>query len=147
VLGLARDELLGPHAPGRLDALPGREAADPLRPLPLLQREVGSELPVRFCLHRSVLLVFHGACDTTVDMVRQTVTPRTPQKKRGPPATGKGTPITVRLQPPELALLDDWIAGQEIPPSRPEAIRYHFKRSLAAPGDTAAKPRRPAKPK
>jgi hypothetical protein len=77
-------------------------------------------------------------------MARQTVTPRTPQKKRGPPATGKGTPITVRLQPPELAMLDDWIAEQEIPPSRPEAIRYHFKRSLAAwtpPAPKRAKPK------
>jgi len=68
-------------------------------------------------------------------MPRQTVLSVLSQKvkkKRGPPATGKGTLVGVRLQAPELALLDDWIAGQEIPPSRPEAIRYHFKRSLAA---------------
>jgi hypothetical protein len=71
---------------------------------------------------------------TVLSMLSQKVT-----KKRGPPATGKGTLIGVRLQPPELALLDDWIAEQEIPPSRPEAIRYHFKRSLAAKADTKAK--------
>jgi hypothetical protein len=44
-------------------------------------------------------------------------------KKRGPPATGKGTLIGVRLQPPELALLDEWAAAQEDKPSRPEAMR------------------------
>jgi hypothetical protein len=53
-------------------------------------------------------------------MARQTVTPR---KKRGPPPTGKGTPITVRLQPSGLSQLDTWIADQEDKPSRPEAIR------------------------
>jgi hypothetical protein len=53
-------------------------------------------------------------------MARQTVTRR---KKRGPPPTGKGTPITVRLQPLALTQLDTWIAGQEDKPSRPEAIR------------------------
>jgi len=35
------------------------------------------------------------------------------EKKRGPPATGKGTLIGVRLQPLELARLDRWIAAQE----------------------------------
>jgi hypothetical protein len=60
------------------------------------------------------------------------------KKKRGPAPTGKGTLVGVRLQPPELALLDDWIAKQEIPPSRPEAIRYHFKRSLTAEADVPA---------
>jgi hypothetical protein len=38
----------------------------------------------------------------------------------------------VRLQKAELACLDDWIAGQENKPSRPEAIRRHLMRSLAA---------------
>jgi hypothetical protein len=45
------------------------------------------------------------------------------RKKRGPAPTGKGTLIGVRLQPPTLARLDDWIAMQEDRPSRPEAIR------------------------
>ncbi|HVL71467.1 MAG TPA: hypothetical protein VM434_06225 [Beijerinckiaceae bacterium] len=37
---------------------------------------------------------------------------------------GKGTSVTVRLGPDELARLDAWIAQQPEPkPSRPEAIR------------------------
>jgi hypothetical protein len=54
-------------------------------------------------------------------MKRQTVVSK---KRRGPPATGKGTPIVVRLQPDQLAALDAYIARQPEPkPSRPEAIR------------------------
>ena len=45
------------------------------------------------------------------------------RKKRGPPATGKGTLIGVRLQPPDLSALDEWVAAQKDKPSRPEAIR------------------------
>jgi hypothetical protein len=131
VLGSAGDEVLDPHVPGGLDLLPGREAPDPFGLLALFRSEVFTEL-AGFCLAHLVLLAFFDGCDTTVSMARQSMTSQTPRKKPGPPATGKGTPITVRLQPPELALLDEWIAEQEIPPSRPEAIRYHFKRSLAA---------------
>jgi hypothetical protein len=47
----------------------------------------------------------------------------TPRKKRGPPATGKGMPITVRLQPVPLRELDLWAKSQDDHPSRPEAIR------------------------
>jgi hypothetical protein len=47
-----------------------------------------------------------------------------PKKKRGPPPTGKGEPIVVRMHPPMLASLDAWIAHQPQPfPSRPEAVR------------------------
>jgi hypothetical protein len=46
------------------------------------------------------------------------------KKRRGPPPTGKGELIGVRLQPPQLAALDQWIARQEIPRTRPEAIRH-----------------------
>jgi hypothetical protein len=45
------------------------------------------------------------------------------RKKPGPPATGKGTLVGVRLQPPELACVDEWAAEQEDKPSRPEALR------------------------
>jgi transcriptional regulator with XRE-family HTH domain len=45
VLCPARDELLDPHAPGRLELLSGRKAPDPLGPLPLLRSEVLPELP------------------------------------------------------------------------------------------------------
>jgi hypothetical protein len=45
-------------------------------------------------------------------------------KKRGPPATGKGEPVVVRMHAPQLRDLDAWIAQQPQPyPSRPEAIR------------------------
>ncbi len=49
-----------------------------------------------------------------------------PPKKRGPPATGKGKPILVRLQPAQLAALDAWIARQDAQLSCPGA------RSIAA---------------
>ena len=45
------------------------------------------------------------------------------KKRRGPAPTGKGTPIQVRLQPSQLAALDGWIAKQDAPVTRPEAIR------------------------
>lgn len=51
-------------------------------------------------------------------MVRATI------KSKGRPATGKGLPVQVRLQPDQLAALDAWIAKLPDPkPSRPEAIR------------------------
>jgi hypothetical protein len=53
-------------------------------------------------------------------MKRQTVIT---QKRRGPAPTGKGTLIGVRLQPFHLNALDAWIAKQQPPPTRPEAIR------------------------
>jgi Arc/MetJ-type ribon-helix-helix transcriptional regulator len=68
-------------------------------------------------------------------MKKQTVIPR---KKRGPPATGKGEPIVVRMHPPMLAWLDKWIAKQKQPfPSRPEAVRRLVKLGLAVPSDRA----------
>jgi metal-responsive CopG/Arc/MetJ family transcriptional regulator len=45
-----------------------------------------------------------------------------PPKKRGPPPTGKGTQIQVRIQPALLAELDAWTAKHGIL-TRPEAIR------------------------
>ena len=52
-------------------------------------------------------------------------------KKRGRPVTtGKGEPITVRLQPDDLELLDLWIAGNDPKMSRPEALR-RMLRTLA----------------
>jgi len=45
------------------------------------------------------------------------------KKRRGPAPTGKGTLVGVRLQPSQLAALDGWIAKQNVPLTRPEAIR------------------------
>ena len=67
-------------------------------------------------------------CDITVSMKRQFATA---PKKRGPPATGKGEPILVRLQPAQLADLDAWIARQDAQLSRPEAIRRLLEQALA----------------
>jgi len=54
-------------------------------------------------------------------MPRQSVISK---KKRGPPATGQGTPIVVRIHAAGLAAIDAWIEKQPEPkPSRPEAIR------------------------
>ena len=55
-------------------------------------------------------------------MRRQTVLTQK-RKKRGPPATGKGTLIGVRLQPNLLAALDKWAAAHNDGLGRPEAIR------------------------
>lgn len=54
------------------------------------------------------------------------------KKKRGPPATGKGTLIGVRLQPDRITALDAWISAQsDHRPSRPEAIRCLVDLGLA----------------
>jgi hypothetical protein len=76
-------------------------------------------------------------------MKKKTVIPR---KKRGPPATGKGEPVVVRMQPPQLKALDDWIAQQPQPfPSRPQAVRrlvdVALARSARYPEKVAAKAR------
>ena len=67
----------------------------------------------------------------------------TPPKKRGPPATGKGEPILVRLQPAQLAALDAWMGRQDAQLSRPEAIRRLLEQALAVAqrGDTRFRPR------
>jgi hypothetical protein len=61
-------------------------------------------------------------------MARQSVISR---KKRGPPPTGKGVPILVRLQPPLLADVDQWIVEQDIRFTRPQAIRRLIEIALA----------------
>lgn len=66
--------------------------------------------------------------DITVLMRRKTVISR---KKRGPPATGKGEPILVRVQPGGLKRIDAWIAQQDDKPSRPEAVRRLVDLGLA----------------
>jgi hypothetical protein len=60
-----------------------------------------------------------------VFMKRQSLVPK---KKRGPPPTGQGIQIQVRIQPDKLAQLDSWIAAQTDQPSRPEAIRRIVER-------------------
>ena len=53
-------------------------------------------------------------------------------KRRGRPATGKGTSLNVRLQPDQLGQVDHWIAGCPEPrPSRPEAVRLLLQRALS----------------
>jgi hypothetical protein len=54
------------------------------------------------------------------------------KKRRGPPPTGKGHPIMVRLQPAMLARVDRWAASQGDDPSRPETIRRLIDRALSA---------------
>jgi hypothetical protein len=62
-------------------------------------------------------------------MAKQTVISK---KKRGPPPTGKGQLIAVRIQPAGLIALDTWIEDQPDEPSRPEAIRRLIADGLAA---------------
>lgn len=52
------------------------------------------------------------------------------RKGPGRPPVG-ATPVTVRIPPDQLALLDGWIAQQPTPPpSRPEAVRQLLARAL-----------------
>jgi hypothetical protein len=62
-------------------------------------------------------------------MPRQSVISR---KKRGPPPTGKGAPILVRVQPALLSKLDEWISNSDSSLTRPEAIRRLIEIALAA---------------
>ena len=69
-----------------------------------------------------------------------------PKKKPGRPATGKGEGVLVRLQPSQLAALDTWIAKQDAPLSRPEAIRAMMETILhILSKDTGEKPAKKAK--
>jgi len=45
------------------------------------------------------------------------------KRRYGPLPTGKGLQVQVRLQPDMVAVVDEWIAAQPKPVSRPEAIR------------------------
>ena len=53
-----------------------------------------------------------------------------PPKKRGPPATGKGLLVGVRLQPPQLQALDAWVEDQPKKISRPEAVRQILAKTI-----------------
>jgi hypothetical protein len=64
-------------------------------------------------------------------MGKQTVLAK---KKRGPPPTGKGVQVVVRMQPTPLAALDAWATKQKPKPSRPEAIRRLVELGLKAEG-------------
>jgi hypothetical protein len=66
------------------------------------------------------------------------------KKARGRPVTtGKGTLVGVRLQPSQLAALDAWIAKQNAPLTRPEAIRAMMETILhILSKDTGEKPTR-----
>jgi hypothetical protein len=87
------------------------------------QRRVGA---LRAGLALRSALAARLFCDIRVSMKRQSR-----PKKRGPPATGKGEPILVRVQPAQLAGLDAWIARQDAQLSRPEAIRRLLEQALA----------------
>jgi hypothetical protein len=70
------------------------------------------------------------------------------KKRRGPAPTGKGTLIGVRLQPSHLVALDAWIAKQDAPVTRPEAIRAMMETILhILSKDTGEKPAKKAKRK
>lgn len=49
------------------------------------------------------------------------------KKNRGGRPRVNATPLTVRMPPDELALLDRFIAEQRPDMSRPEALRYAFR--------------------
>jgi hypothetical protein len=56
------------------------------------------------------------------------------KKKPGPPATGKGISLNVRLQPVPLSALDAFVADQNKPVSRPEAIRVILMKFFRSKG-------------
>jgi hypothetical protein len=71
-----------------------------------------------------------------------------PKKRgRGRPSTGgRREGVMVRLQPSQLAALDAWIAKQDAPLTRPEAIRAMMETILhILSKDTGEKPAKKAK--
>jgi Arc/MetJ-type ribon-helix-helix transcriptional regulator len=66
--------------------------------------------------------------------------PVIPKKRRGPLPTGKGEPVVVRMQPPQLKALDDWISNQKPPfPTRPEAVRRLLEMALGSRNERPAR--------
>ena len=64
-------------------------------------------------------------------MTQETLKPR---KKRGPPPTGHGTPVQVRMHPELLAALDAEIERHPEPkPTRPEMVRRILSANLIDP--------------
>jgi len=59
---------------------------------------------------------------------QQTVTPR---KRRGPVQIGKGTLFVVRMQPEQLAAVNNRAASEDDVATRPEAVRRLAARGLA----------------
>jgi hypothetical protein len=60
------------------------------------------------------------------------------KKKRGPPPTGKGIQVVVRMQPAPLSALDAWATKQKDQPTRAEAIRRLVELGLAGTKKFAA---------
>ena len=56
------------------------------------------------------------------------------KKRRGPPPTGKGVQVVVRLQPEPLNAIDKWVAKHPDQPTRAEAIRRLVEIGLKAKG-------------
>ena len=54
------------------------------------------------------------------------------KKRRGPPPTGKGVQVVVRLQPGPLGAIDKWVEKQSDRPTRAEAIRRLVELGLKA---------------
>ena len=63
------------------------------------------------------------------------------KKRPGPPPTGKGVQVVVRLQPDPLGAIDKWAARQPDHPTRAEAIRrlVEFGLKSARPSKAAGK--------
>jgi hypothetical protein len=57
-----------------------------------------------------------------------------PKKKRGRPSTGgRREGVLVRLEPAQFKALDSWIAKQDAPLTRPEAIRAMIAAEIKTP--------------
>lgn len=54
-------------------------------------------------------------------------------KRKGPPPTGKGTPVLVCLHADQLAALDASITKEPEPMTRPEAVRRLVDKGLGLP--------------
>lgn len=63
-------------------------------------------------------------------MVVMTVQSQLTRKKPGPPATGKGEPVMVRLQPDLLAKVDGWLQGEANLSGKPVNSRAHAIREI-----------------
>jgi hypothetical protein len=79
-------------------------------------------------------------------IVARSIRDNTKRARGRPVTTGKGTLVGVRLQPPQIAALDGWIARQNAPMTRPEAIRAMMETILhILSKDAGEKPTKKAK--
>jgi hypothetical protein len=79
-----------------------------------------------------IFLVSDGVSQQTLFMAKSIMD--IPKRKRGRPSTGgRREGVLVRLEPAQFKALDSWIAKQDAPLTRPEAIRAMIAAEIKTP--------------